>query len=77
MYWPLGAPRVYAANKIAKSPSADSIDGLEDSAKEDEDNSLLGLQVSRSGHLFATITANGLCIWQTYVSLDFCKIDLF
>ena len=75
MYWPLGAPRVYAANKIAKSPSAESRDGLGEITDEDEDNSLLGLQVSRSGHLFATITANGLCVWQTYVRLDFCKIN--
>ena len=67
MYWPLGAPRIFAVNKsrnksvqrIDETPLLD-YDGLKETA-------ILGLRVSRAGHLFATITATALTIWQTSV----------
>ncbi|MCJ1321713.1 hypothetical protein MMC15_007058 [Xylographa vitiligo] len=65
MYWPLGAPRVYAARKISP-PSATEIGQKGDQKDEEEKYSaLLGLRVSRNGQYFVTITTTSLNIWQT------------
>lgn len=67
MYWPLGAPRVYTVNKLRKT-SALASDGDQSSNESVvEDKVIRGLQVSRNGHLFATITETSLTIWQTSV----------
>ncbi|MCJ1436274.1 hypothetical protein MMC27_005652 [Xylographa pallens] len=65
MYWPLGAPRVYAARKLSL-PSATE-NGQKGNQKDEEEkySALLGLRVSRNGQHFATITATSLNIWQT------------
>lgn len=69
MYWPLGAPRVYAATKPHQKLSQPNGSGnSEEDAVEKDAAVLLGLRVSRSGRLFATITAKALTIWQTSVS---------
>ena len=72
MYWPLGAPRIFAAPPRPKSPKPDETE-ISLSEKEDEeddrDKALLGLQASRSGQVFATITSKTLDIWQTTVGL--------
>lgn len=71
MYWPLGAPRVYAATKSRQKLSEpNGEDDSEGDAVEKDAAGLLGLRVSRSGRLFATITAKALTIWQTSVSLE-------
>jgi hypothetical protein len=125
MYWPIGAPRVYAASKQELSALHDSsttssdedaadpiqinttqlateqaIDDDEDELEErkptagttkapgkqaakpaaaenkdktgfepedDPGGEIVGLRVSRSGHIFATITRSTLTIWQTKV----------
>lgn len=76
MYWPLGAPRVYAAAKRRRKGSNanangnQSREGGDEDEKEVNDNSssaLIGLCVARNGHLFATITNTSLTIWQTSV----------
>ena len=65
----MGAPRIYAYNKSQRR----SIERLTQDTDEDEDGedeastSILGLRVSRNGHLFATITQTALIIWQTNV----------
>ena len=70
MYWPLGAPRVYAATRPRPNASqTDKSSNSEEEAEEKADKVLLGLRVSRSGHLCATVTAKTLSIWQTSVSL--------
>ena len=67
MYWPLGAPRVFAVNKSSKKP-VQLLEGKVPQAREDlEETAILGLRVSRAGHLFATITASALTIWQISV----------
>ena len=63
MYWLLGAPQIFAVNKCRKKTDGDNPQGHEDF----EETAILGLQVSRTGHLFATITATALTIWQTSV----------
>ncbi len=76
MYWPLGAPRVYAATRPRGKLSQPN--GTEDSEAEAVDRDaagLLGLRVSRNGHLFATITTKTLTIWQTSVSWKRCNTD--
>ena len=75
MYWPLGAPRIYAATKHRRKPIKAAGGNDEDVDDDDDDegtqnenpSALLGIRVSRNGHLFATITANALAIWQTFV----------
>ena len=68
MYWPVGAPRIYAATKSKrKRPKQDGNEDTVDAAEEDA-SALLGHRVSRSGQMFATITATTLTIWQTSVS---------
>ena len=67
MYWPLGAPRVYAS----AGRSAVQHRGPQDqpSAEESwmEDDHLLGLCVGRSQQLFVTITAAAVGVWQVSV----------
>lgn len=54
-----------------RRPSATSLDALEDghndSIREAGRQPILGLQMSRTGHLFAVITATSMTIWQTKV----------
>ncbi len=79
MYWPVGAPRVYAASrsrrKLATRATRNGSDGSEEEAEDKDTTVLLGLRVSRSGRLFSTITAKTLAIWQTSVSLRRYSID--
>lgn len=74
MYWPLGAPRVYAAAKRRrKGTNTNENDGGEGGDEDEKDfnvnnpSSLIGLCVARNGRLFATITNSTLTIWQTSV----------
>lgn len=68
MYWPLGVPQIYAAATQRRNPVRASGDGdYEDEAPENQPSALLGLRVSRNGHLFATITTTTMTIWQTSV----------
>lgn len=68
MYWPLGAPRIYAASDKPRRKSGSGLDDPLDGDPTDEDDpTLTGLQISRNGHLFATITTTTLMIWQTSV----------
>ncbi|MCJ1400729.1 hypothetical protein MMC11_003937 [Xylographa trunciseda] len=66
MYWPLDAPRVYAARKV--SPTVPPKNRQDRTQKDEEEkySALLGLRVSRNGQHFATITATSLNIWQTF-----------
>ena len=67
MYWPLGAPRIYAASRRKRKPyEANKEDDLERES-ENKDITILGLQVARNGHLFTTINDNTLTVWQTSV----------
>jgi hypothetical protein len=54
-----------------RRPPATSLDDLEyghnDSIREAGRQPILGLQMSRTGHLFAVITATSMTIWQTKV----------
>lgn len=54
MYWPLGAPKVYASK-------------LRGPELRDGSATLLGFQVSRSGQLLVTISPTSLDVWQTSV----------
>ncbi|KAL8685639.1 MAG: hypothetical protein Q9218_007636 [Villophora microphyllina] len=67
MYWPLGAPRIYSANRKRRKEHTEDDDGgqqqMED-AQEEANATVLGLRTSRSGHLIATVTATTLTIWQ-------------
>ncbi|MCJ1388668.1 hypothetical protein MMC18_001517 [Xylographa bjoerkii] len=65
MYWPLGAPRVYAARKVSPTAPPGNGQGGTQEDEEEKFSALLGLQVSRDGQHFATITATSLNIWQT------------
>lgn len=79
MYWPLGAPRVYAAAKRRRKHSLDS-NGNEDEeeqANAKEATAVIGLRVSRNGQFFATITATALLIWQTSVGQGQRQSDRF
>lgn len=69
MYWPVGAPRVYAASKLRKKSSeTGGSNGVSEAESNEQDAvALLGLRASRHGHLFATITATALTIWHTSV----------
>lgn len=65
MYWPLGAPKVYAASRRKRKPP------VQENAKKDGEDvdrkltNILGLRVARNGHLFVTITEITLTVWQT------------
>ena len=78
MYWPLGAPKVYAAAKRRrKAPEADDGDGEVVEAKAKKAYAILGLQVARNGQVFATVTASALTIWQTSVRTQQRRSDRF
>lgn len=66
MYWPLGAPRVYAASRKKRKPS-DNSEEKENGEAEEAASRILGLRVARNGHLFITITETALTVWQTAV----------
>ena len=66
MYWPLGAPRVYAATR-RKRKASDNNEEKENSETEEAASHILGLRVARNGHLFITITETALTVWQTAV----------
>ena len=70
MYWPLNAPRIYSANKRRRKPrDDDSVSSQQRDAEgeEKENAAILGLKVSRNGHLLTTITETTLTIWQASV----------
>ena len=68
MYWPLGAPRVYAASRRRrKSGGGIDEEKADDELEERESTNILGLRVARRGHLFVTITHTALTVWQTSV----------
>ncbi len=69
MYWPLGAPRVYAASRRKrKDPTATNEERVDrDNVEEKESTNILGLRIARHGHLFVTITDTALTVWQTSV----------
>lgn len=74
MYWPIGAPKIYAAHKhTARSKGEDfSHDGLDESANGQagahDEQEIVDIRLARGGHLFATITRSSLSIWQTKAS---------
>ena len=72
MYWPLGVPRIYAAagSHGSHAENGDVEDDQKEKAKKKDASTLLSIRISRSGHLFATISADTLMIWQTLVSED-------
>lgn len=71
MYWPLSAPRVYAAPSKPELPLEDGHDVAQNGDEEkSEATALLGMQISRNGHIFATITVTTLNIWQSSVSYN-------
>lgn len=68
MYWPLGVPQVYSASKTCKeylTTNNGTANGKE--ADDDSDEAIRGLQTSRNGNLFVTITKTALAVWQTSV----------
>ena len=66
MYWPIGAPRVYAASR-RKTKIPESGEEKEDGDAEEAASNILGLRLARNGHLFVTITETALAVWQTAV----------
>lgn len=47
---------------------------LEDGVGSAQNENILGLRISRTGHLFAVITATSMTIWQTKVNSDTCSL---
>lgn len=71
MYWPLGAPKIYAAHRRKRKAHDDDDRADDDSEGEEQsDEALTGLQVSRHGRRFTTITETALSVWQVSVSSD-------
>lgn len=75
MYWPIGAPKIYAAHKHRACGKAEVVsqDGLDESTEEGQadghdEQEIIDVRLARGGHLFATITHSSLSIWQTKVS---------
>jgi len=67
MYWPLGAPRVYAASRRKRKTKTEGSNEKKDDDAEDTSINILGLRLARNGHLFVTITDTALTVWQTSV----------
>lgn len=67
MYWPLGAPQVYIVNKSLKKHNQSPEEEKSQQETAFENTIILGLHLSRAGHLFGTITHSTLTIWQTSV----------
>ena len=67
MYWPLGAPQIYAAppRELKLRPGHDNEEKEE--KKNKDAATIQDFMVSRSGHLLATITQTTMSIWQTSV----------
>jgi len=68
MYWPLGAPRIYAAARKRRKASEDDEkrdDG--ELVKAKDGAAILALHISRNGQLFVTVTAATLTVWQISV----------
>ena len=77
MYWPLGAPKVYAAARRKRKTSI-SEDGEKDGVDvEEKATNILGLRVARNGHLFVTITETSLTVWQISVCKERRNFDWF
>ena len=68
MYWPLGAPRVYASSDGAAFLDQEDEGDTLDSTSQQHGEHILDLFVGRSQQLFVTISATCLCIWQVSVS---------
>lgn len=66
MYWPMGAPQIYASNRKRRKGHTTE-DGKQVEAKDEGTAAILGLRTSRNGHLIATITATTMTIWQASV----------
>lgn len=68
MYWPLGAPRIYAASRRRRKAPEDD-DKRSDGALVDAEDraAILALRISRNGQLFITVTAATLTVWQISV----------
>ncbi|KAF2471953.1 RIC1-domain-containing protein [Lindgomyces ingoldianus] len=76
-YWPICSPSVFAATKQTRPGSPQTSDdgvqpdqephgGESDETSEDDvSGEMIGIKVTRSGHMFATITRSTLTIWQT------------
>ncbi|KAL8863120.1 MAG: hypothetical protein Q9178_000494, partial [Gyalolechia marmorata] len=64
MYWPMGAARIYSANRTRRKGHNDHELQEEREFPSNDSNALLGLRTSRSGHLLTTITATSITIWQ-------------
>ena len=76
MYWPLGAPRVYASSRRKrKATTSNDEENEASSVGDEEDAKILGLRVARNGHLFITIAENTLIVWQTNVRISLCNVD--
>ncbi len=75
MYWPLGAPRVYAATRRKRKPPTTEYEEEDSEDVEEKATNILGLRVARNGHLFVTITETTLTVWQTSVRRDHRSTD--
>ena len=75
MYWPLGAPKVYAAARRKRKSVASENEEKDSEDVEQKATSILGLRVARNGHLFVTITEDSLTVWQTSVRRECWGID--
>ena len=75
MYWPLGAPKVYAATRRKRKPPSPEHEKEDGEDVEEKATNILGLRVARNGHLFVTITETALTVWQTSVRRDCRRTD--
>ena len=68
MYWPLGAPRIYAVSRRRRKPSEDDDKCYDGTLVNNRDEAaILALRISRNGQLFVTVTATTLTVWQISV----------
>ena len=79
MYWPLNTPKVYTAyNTIGKADNSNAKGSAQGPASDNDalprDSTIIGLEVGRNGHLFATITTITLTIWQLSVGTRGCLL---
>jgi RAB6A-GEF complex partner protein 1 len=54
-------------NRLSTRSTSDFSDKLGDVVTQTKNKTILAIKVSRSGHLFAVVTATSLTIWQTKV----------
>ena len=80
-YWPISSPSVFAATKestpqqgttrishdgaAADEDDSDGQSSAQHGQEDDMAGEVLAMEVTRSGHMFATITRSTLTIWQT------------